>query len=356
MAVFRRNNSPNWVIQFQLNGDTFIKSSKTTNKKIAERMEVEWKAELHASKFLKKKDEIAVKQMLLNYLNLPLARTSLKNGRVVLNLLQKHTSLDVNASAFDQRELHKWVEKRRAAGTKESTLRTQMLVFSSAWNRVNRKVYEVPDLDLPKLKQPKQKTSYLSPEQEDLLLTHLLTRTPHAAGTGEWKYEMHDVIAILLDTGARYNEIAMLQWNQVDLKNRTIELWRKKTSAESFIFMTDRVHQILQRRASTEIHPLWVFTNWKRTGHRSLNTSYLNALIKSLGIPHTVHTLRHTFATKLLKAGMTLLEVKELLAHSSIATTQRYAHLEVSHASPKAVAIINQQTVEKNRAKLKAVQ
>lgn len=69
-----------------------------------------------------------------------------------------------------------------------------------------------------------------------------------------------------------------------DLTNKTIELWRNKTGTESFIHMTDRVHQILQRRAENKMHERWVFTNWKRTGPRREKTTYRNDAIRKAGI------------------------------------------------------------------------
>jgi site-specific recombinase XerC len=57
----------------------------------------------------------------------------------------------------------------------------------------------------------------------------------------------------------------------------------------------------------------------------------------------------------MLKVGMTLNDVRLLLGHSSIQTTQRYQHLESNDVSPKAVSILNQQNVERNRSKLKIV-
>ncbi len=49
---------------------------------------------------------------------------------------------------------------------------------------------------------------------------------------------------------------------------------------------------------------------------------------KVAGVPHTnVHRLRHTYATSLINAGMDVLHLKELMGHSSIATTLQYAKL-----------------------------
>jgi len=143
-----------------------------------------------------------------------------------MNVFARYVNIDVNASEFDQRELHRFREARIKEGNKDSSIREHMLILSSAWRRVNSKIYNVPELSLPRFTMQKQKSEYLSEADEERLLSYLLNRTPHASGTGDWKYEIHDVVVMLLDTGARYNEIARLEWKAVDLTRKTIELWR----------------------------------------------------------------------------------------------------------------------------------
>jgi integrase len=355
MAVYRSHGGKLYRIQFQLNNRTYVQSAKTTDRRVAERMEAEWKAKIHAHRYLGAREDITVRQILENYLRVPHARATLTHARNFINVLQRYVNIDVKTSDFDSRELHQYRHTRLQEGKKESSIQQHMRIFSAAWRRTDAKIYHVPDLSLPKFPVQKQRTEYLSAADEERLLTYLLNRTPHAAGTGEWQHEIRDVIVLLLDTGARYNEIAKLEWKAVDLVRKTIELWRGKTKSASYVYITDRVHQILQRRAKSKRHEQWVFTNWDRTGHRTDNTTYLNRTMRAAGIPYSVHTLRHTFATKMLKAGMTLNDVRVLLGHSSIQTTLRYGHLEASDASPKAVAILNAQNVTQNRAKLHVV-
>jgi site-specific recombinase XerD len=357
MPIYRALGRKMYRIKFRLNNRTYVKSARTSDKRVAQRMEAEWKAEIHGQQYLGEREEITVHQIIENLLTASLARTTLKTARNFLSVFQRYVNIDVNVSAFDQRELHRYRDARLKDGSKESSICAHMLTFSSAWGRVNPKIYNVPELSLPKFSQQKQKqkTDYLSEADEDKLLQHLTTRKPHACGTGDWQYEIHDIVVMLLDTGARYNEIARLEWSSIDLNRKTIKLWRDKTRTASLIYMTDRVHRVLQRRADNKHHERWIFTNWERTCHRTDNTTYINQVIQSAGVPYTVHTLRHTFATKMLKAGITLNDVRVLLGHSSMQTTLRYGHLEALDASPKGVAILNRQNVERTRAKIRAV-
>jgi site-specific recombinase XerD len=104
--------------------------------------------------------------------------------------------------------------------------------------------------------------------------------------------------------------------------------------------MTDRVFAVLSRRAkeqSTE----HVFNN-KTGDSRGYCTQSIRKALKRAGLVNCrVHTLRHTLASRLIQNGMSVYEVRDILGHSDIKTTMRYAHLEQHQVTSKARDVIN---------------
>jgi integrase len=152
--------------------------------------------------------------------------------------------------------------------------------------------------------------------------------------------DAYDLVILLLDTGARYSEIANIEWSRIDLAERSIHLWRSKVQNETVLYMTDRVHAVLSRRLETKTEP-YVFTN--RDGKaRGYCTQSIRKAILRAGLQNCrVHTLRHTLASRLIQNGMSVYEVREILGHSDLKTTMRYAHLEQRQVTSKARDVIN---------------
>jgi integrase len=143
-----------------------------------------------------------------------------------------------------------------------------------------------------------------------------------------------------LDTGARFSEIATLEWSKIDLQHRTMGLWRAKVQNESILYMTERVFEVLSRRKGSASLP-FVFAN-QSGGHRNTTTHVFQRAFKRAGLAGcSAHTLRHTHATRLIQNGLNLYEVKEILGHADIKTTMRYAHIEKQSVSVKARDVMN---------------
>ncbi len=186
---------------------------------------------------------------------------------------------------------------------------------------------------------------FLSIEEEKRLLAGLdpkieLPYRPsyedRPAKENRMRQDNYDLVILLLDTGARYGEIAGITWDRINIEENTINLWRPKVKNESIICMTSRVHEVLLRR-SKEKQTDYLFTNKKGDGPRNHAISGIKKAMKRAGIKEfTIHDFRHTCASRLIQNGLSLYEVASILGHRDVQTTQRYAHLECRDVSQRA--------------------
>lgn len=109
---------------------------------------------------------------------------------------------------------------------------------------------------------------------------------------------------------------------------------------ESVLYMSRRVQSVLTRRKQSSSGP-FIFAGPDGGARKYNSTPFRRAFDRAGLVGCTAHTLRHTHATRLIQNGLNLYEVKEILGHSNIVTTMRYAHLEQAQVSRKAVDVIN---------------
>lgn len=349
MSVVKRGNSQYWYIQFQMNGRTYIRSSRTTSKKIAEQMETDWKAKLHAQQFLGMKDRItvraAIEQFCESKKGTPAYPGLVSTAKVVARLLPTHKDL-AELSAHD---LERFKRDRMEAGIAPQTIKHGFNLIRGAWKYARKLGYQAGDLEFPQVKVPKMPLRYLTDAEEARLLAHL---DPAREGSGlppcavrgeEMKRNLqdaYDLVILLLDTGARYSEIANIEWGRINVDDRTIRLWRSKVQNEAILFMTDRVHDVLARRIKSRSGP-YVFQN-RSGGPRGYVSQSIRKAMRKAGLHDChIHTLRHTHASRLIQNGMSVYEVREVLGHTDIKTTMRYAHLETRQVTSKARDVIN---------------
>jgi integrase len=133
------------------------------------------------------------------------------------------------------------------------------------------------------------------------------------------------------------------------LKNKTIALYRSKVNNESTLQMTARVHKVLARRfENRRENQKFVFESQSGTARRYAPGAFVRAC-KRCGIEGiTLHSLRHTFASRVVQAGLSLVEIQNLLGHASPVTSLRYAHLAPNQATSKAVRVLDEFNGETN--------
>lgn len=187
------------------------------------------------------------------------------------------------------------------------------------------------------LRVPTQGYKYLTPEQAAKLLA--------ATHPGLWRV----LILFMLHTGVRFGEAAGITWDdlELDTEQPLVHIRRSvvlrhvgptKTGRPRDIPLTPSVVEALR---GFERHHPYVFS--LRDGDFIVPTttlSYLHRICHRAAIPPiSWHGLRHTFATELTSRGVPLRAVQELLGHTTIQMTSRYAHVAPStlHA---AVAVL----------------
>lgn len=210
MSVLRRPGSANWYVQFQLNGRTFLRSTKTTDKRSAEKLEVLWRAEAHSESFLGQRSRIKLGVALADYCEskkaAPSHRNCLVHLRILLRELDANSWLDTLSSA----DLERFKRTRSTAGISPQTIKHSFGVLIGAVKLAKRVGHQVPVLDVPTVKLPRHKLRYLS-EAEELRLISELDPTRdcrHFAKlerrhplTVQQMQDTFDLVVILLDTG-----------------------------------------------------------------------------------------------------------------------------------------------------------
>ena len=189
----------------------------------------------------------------------------------------------------------------------------------------NGKVSTNPARFVPQRKESRGRVRFLTEEEETRLRAVIAQNRPHCA------YQLD----VALNTGMRKGEQFSTTWDQVDLKAGNIHLDMTKNGSSRYVQLNDTVVESLKAlRAEHKGKELQFDTLFfDRRNHAIadprewFNLSCEEAKIKGV----TWHILRHTFASRLVMAGVDLKTVQELIGHKTIGMTARYAHLAPEH-------------------------
>ena len=185
-------------------------------------------------------------------------------------------------------------------------------------------IYKSPAAKVKKLKVVKKLVQYYSEEEVEQILAH---SDP----------DLKDKIMMYLYTGMRRAEITNLYVEDINLREKVLTLrsrnnWKPKGYKEREIPISDFLIPIFTRiignRKKGLLFHAAEYPSTKIDGP-AIRRKF-SRLLKRIGIAHgSIHTLRHTFATRLLASGVDIKTVSELLGHASILTTSIYTHVLV---------------------------
>lgn len=191
-------------------------------------------------------------------------------------------------------------------------------------------------IELPK--QEERKFKVLDPDD----LENFLTMPKPGTKIGE---RDRAILELLFSTGVRVSELTSLNRDDLNLETREISVLGKGGKVR-VVFVSDRAEQALRRYLGIRDDvwkPLFIRYAGSHWGHDKavdkdgndlrLTARSVQRLVKKYarkaGLVNdpTPHTLRHTFATDLLREGADIRAVQEMLGHKDISTTQIYTHV-----------------------------
>jgi integrase len=150
-------------------------------------------------------------------------------------------------------------------------------------------------------------------------------------------------IALLaLNTGLRRGELLGLEWRDVDLAGfmLTVRGAAAKSGITRHVPLNSEAVKVLKAWKRASKADGIVFPGPDGGAMFSLKTAWQKVAIAAKLGAFTFHDLRHTFASKLVQAGVDLNTVRELLGHSDIKMTLRYAHLAPEHRAAAVAKLV----------------
>ena len=142
-----------------------------------------------------------------------------------------------------------------------------------------------------------------------------------------------DFIRLALNTGCRKQELLGLEWNRVDLRSDLIilEAVHTKTAKRRSIPLNQRARMVLLNRANFRAMYCpgspWVFAHKDGSRIKDVKRSFKTACDRVGITDFRIHDCRHTCAAWLVSDNVPLTAVRDLLGHTTIKMTERYAHL-----------------------------
>ncbi len=168
----------------------------------------------------------------------------------------------------------------------------------------------------------------------DIELKKLLSAPNRAKKKRTKKFILRDklILNLLAFGGLRKSELLNLNWDDINLGSKYLVVRNGKNRTDRIIPIHKDVLSLLDKylaiRLPLKNNALIIGERGKRLGINSLELIF-KKYIKLSGISgkgYSIHSLRHTFATRLLNKNVSLVKIKNLLGHKSIESTEIYLH------------------------------
>ena len=336
MTVRKKGNK--WYCRFQVDGVRYERRcALASNEREALHAESVIKSEIMRGQlgFAKAVKAVKLKDLIQLYLEYSKAnkasyKADIHSMDVILSYFNNCSIETITAADIENFKTH----IKNTTSNKNATINRYLAALSKMFNLgiENKLIDKNPMRQVHKLKEDNHKIRFLTKEEEIRLFNAIDETNRH----------IEPILICALQTGMRKGEIFELLKSCVDIKGGFIELLKTKSGKARKIPISDKLKAVLITALSDKNNQSeYVFINPDTgTKYDDIKRSF-HTLLKKANIDNfRFHDLRHTVATRLAGANIDLTVVQEILGHSSIQTTMRYAH-PVPERKKQAINILN---------------
>ena len=312
MAIYQRGR--NWYVDYYAYGERFQESTGTANRREAEKFLAMRLSEVQRGAFIRPVT-ITLTQLGERYIeHAKLHKRSWKRDvqmlRNLLTFFGDSKLREITVLRIEDYQRYRVNAVAPATSNREMALLKHMFNMAERWDLYQgrnpvRLVRFLPEDNF--------RLDTLSEEEEQRLL---VASPPY----------LREMIVFAINTGLRTSDIFNLEWREVDMQQQRLKKIVKKSARPLSLPLNSAAFRVVEMRLAVQ-HGPHVFYN-PLTGDRFTD---VNNALKAAGkraklAKVTWHMFRHTFASRLTRDGVDIVTVKELLGHSNISTTMRYAH------------------------------
>ena len=316
MFLQKRKNGYWNIVYENEKGKRTQKSTKTKNINIAKPIYNKFKEQ-----YLLKDFNLTIEELIIKFLEYQKDYFTKATYLNYMSTLKDFKEFQKNKKIKEltQDDINKYItyahKKNIASSVNTTTTRIKMLL---GFARKNKYINEVFYFQRNRIQQSMKE--FLTREECEKLLEYCKNK------------DLEDIIVVVFSTGLRLCEATTLQWDNIDLKNKTIILHNKtyvtKTKKMRVIPLNDFAYSTIEKRFNMKNNE-FVFTYKGKEWSSVTLQCQFKTLVKEI-FPNknlSFHNLRHSFASNAINAGVPIAIVAQILGHVNLTSTMIYTHV-----------------------------
>jgi len=322
MGLYKRRK--NWTMTAMVDGRQQCKSTGTSNKRLAQKLEEAWRAEITKGTFNLLKKAPPLKEWAEKYLKSVYHENTRRRYECSKVALVSFFGGDLRLDHISPAGVERFKLSRRNDGVKGATLNRDLRFLAQILKQAERERYLARSpFDLGKFfvnesRERRKPYILLLPDEEKIL------------AVARPRIRVMTVLGV--ETGMRTGEMHRLKWSDIEFLNDVVQVGASKTASGTRAIPLSALCKTELLRWRNLVGPdfsEWLFPNFSNRRHplQGGRKAWASTL-KAAGLQYfPAYYLRDTFASRLTAAGVSPLTIAHLLGHASTQIVGRYAQV-----------------------------